>query len=157
MEQTGLADASPAPKMAYAVDLLQSLAGPTYPDVMNRLFAYFAKWGKGGKGVSDKGLIAAFDDVADQIPKNLSDPYYVYSRADLKKEATTRKKAATKAEAAAKATKPTAKKPTTPARLRVDAYAADAAAKVAAAKARKAAADKIRRSKGNKGNKGKGK
>ena len=123
-EETGLADAAPAPKMAYAVELVGALIGPTYPEVMNGLFRYFVKWGRGGKAVkgvkppSDKGLIAAFDDVADQIPKAGKRPV---------------------AETV-KVTKVTPKPAPKP-------PAADKTAVVAAAKAKKAAADKLRRSK----------
>ena len=70
LQQTGLGGVSGAPKMSEAIELYESLKGVedgTYPNAMNRHFEYFCRWAKGDKKTSDKGLVATFDDMADQM------------------------------------------------------------------------------------------
>jgi hypothetical protein len=67
LQETGAADNVKAPKLVDFLNLFEEFAAsPTYPEVMQKAFAYTAKWGHGAGKTSDKGMQAAWDDVADQ-------------------------------------------------------------------------------------------
>ena len=68
LKKLDLTDKPKTPKLPEILEHFEGLeTSPTYPEVMQRAFGYFGKWAHGEEKATERGMIAAWDDIADAI------------------------------------------------------------------------------------------